>query len=491
MRSGQVNGLAGAAIAAAILAGCTVGPDFNRPDPPAADRYTVAPHTVGQTPASDADRQTVKLGSALAEDWWRLFESDALNDIVRQALANNRSLASAAATLAAAREFAGAQAGSLYPKLSIGADIGRQKYGAEFLGTADKPPPFTYFSVGPTVSYALDYVGGIARSVEQGYALAEYEHQQMDAAYLSVTGNAVLLSFRSVSLQDQIAAVQSILDQDRENLKLVQVAFDAGSVSRIDILSAETQLASDATLLPPLRQELSMAQHALAVVLGQTTAGTVPSVDWAHVVLPKNLPVSLPSELAHRRPDILAAEAQLHAATAWVGMTTANLYPQIALNGSISMQSTVLRQLFNGANNAGGLTASLTAPLFDAGALRAKRRAAIAAVHAAAANYEQTVLTAFAQVADSLDALDHDAEQLTAQARAQAAARESLDLTRKSYNEGSVGVLQVLDAERLYQQARLGYVRANSQRYLDTAQLFLALGGSSPNPTAASASAGK
>jgi len=148
------------------------------------------------------------------------------------------------------------------------------------------------------------------------------------------------------------------------------------------------------------------------------------------------------------------------------------------------MQSTVLRQLFNGANNAGGLTASLTAPLFDGGARRAKRRAAIDAVRAAAANYEQTVLAAFAQVADALDALDHDAEQLSAQAHAQEAARDSLDLTRKSYNEGSVGVLQVLDAERLYQQARLGYVRANSQRYFDTAQLFLALGGNSSNLTA-------
>jgi len=320
--------------------------------------------------------------------------------------------------------------------------------------------------------------------VEQGYALAEFERQRTDAAYLSVSGNAVLWSFKIASLQDQIGAVQSILDQDRENLQLVQVAFDAGSVSRIDILSAQTQLASDATLLPPLRQELSMAQHALAVVLGQTTAGAVPNLDWNRVVLPRNLPVSLPSELAHRRPDILAAEAQLHIATALVGMTTANLYPQIVLNGSISMQSTVLRQLFNGANNAGGLTASLTAPLFDGGARRAKRRAAIDAVRAAAANYEQTVLAAFAQVADALDALDHDAEQLSAQAHAQEAARDSLDLTRKSYNEGSVGVLQVLDAERLYQQARLGYVRANSQRYFDTAQLFLALGGNSSNLTA-------
>ena len=461
---------------ALTLLGCTVGPDFQRPEPPKADRYTVPARTGGE----DLERQSPRLGEELTGDWWRLFESETLNDVVQQALVNNRSLAAASATLAAAREFAGASSGALYPKLNLEAGIGREKYGAEFLGTADKPPPFTYFSVGPTVSYALDYVGGISRSVEQAYALAEYERQQMNAAQLTVTGNAVLLSFKIASLGQQIAAVESILDQDRENLKLVQFAFDAGSVSRIDILSAETQLASDATLLPPLRQDLSVAQHALAVVLGQTTVSAVPSLDLAQVILPRNLPVRLPSELAHRRPDILSAEAQLHATTAWVGMATANLYPQVVLSGSIGMQSTVFKQLFNGANNAGGLTSTLTAPLFDNGALRAKRRGAIAAMHATEALYRQAVLTAFAQVADALDALDHDSEQLSAQAHAQDAARNNVELTRKSYNEGSVGVVQVLDAERLYQQARLGYVRATGQRYLDTAQLYLALGGSPP-----------
>ena len=197
----------------------------------------------------------------------------------------------------------------------------------------------------------------------------------------------------------------------------------------------------------------------------------------SQLTLPRNLPVSLPSELVHRRPDILASEAQLHAATAAVGVATSNLYPHIVLTGSLTQQSTVLRQLFDGSNNAYSATGSLTAPLFDGGTLRAQKRAALDALQASTANYQQTVLAAFGQVADSLEALDHDAEQLDAQAHAQNAARENVDLTRKSYNEGNVGVLQVLDAERLYQNASLGYVRAQAQRYMDTVQLFLALGG--------------
>jgi NodT family efflux transporter outer membrane factor (OMF) lipoprotein len=358
------------------------------------------------------------------------------------------------------------------------AGLGRQKYGAQFFGTFQKLPPFTYYALGPTVSYALDYTGGTARSVEQQFALAQYQKQQLSAAYLMVSGNAVMECLRIALLQGEIATVEAILEEDRQNRHLVQVAFDAGSVSRTDVVSAESQLASDATLLPPLRQQLSEARHALSIIMGQFPANEAPAdFDLSKVTLPHDLPVSLPSELVHNRPDILASEAQLHAATAAVGVATSNLYPHIVLSGSLSMQSTILRRLFEGQNNAYNGIGSLTAPVFDGGTLRAEKRAAVDAMQASAANYQQTVLSAFAQVADSLEALDHDAEQLDAQAHAQSAARENVDLTRKSYNEGNVGVLQVLDAERLYQNARLGYVRAQAQRYMDTVQLFLALGG--------------
>jgi NodT family efflux transporter outer membrane factor (OMF) lipoprotein len=471
------------AVAAAMLAGCAVGPDFKRPEAPQADRYTSQSLQVEATSTGTGDEaaQHVVLGERLSRDWWRLFQSDALDDVVKRALAGNRTLVAAVSTLARAQELAAARAGAQYPQVGLTAGVGRQKYGAEFLGTLPKPPPFTYFAIGPTVSYALDYTGGIGRSVEQQRALADYQQQQLDAAYLAVTGNAVMQALKIASLRAQIATVEAILDQDRENLKLVQVAFSAGSVSRLDIVTADSQLAIDTTLLPPLRQELSLARNALAVILGQPPAGAVlPEFDLAQLALPRRLPVSLPSELAHRRPDILAAEAQLHAATAAVGVASANLYPRIDLSAAAGQQSTDFGNLFDRASTVWSASGALVAPLFNGGTLRAEQRAAVDAMHASAANYEQTVLVAFGQVADSLQALEHDAEQLDAQAHAQDAALENVKMTRDSYNEGNVGVLQVLDAERLYQQARLGYVRAQAQRYLDTVQLFLALGGAGP-----------
>ena len=463
---------------AAVLAACTVGPDFQRPEPPQTDQYVAPKATAALNPA---DRQELLLGTSPATQWWHFFQSDALDRIVERALASNRRLTAEQWTLEQRQELVNARAGRRWPQVDGTAGIGRQKYGAQFLGPLPKPPPFTYFSVGATVSYSLDYTGKLTRSLEQQRALAEYQQRQVEAAQLSVTGNAVNQALEVASLRAQIATVEALLDRDRENLQLVQVAFDAGSVSRLDVVSAQSQLASDTTALAPLRQQLAQARHALAVNLGTLPSDpSLPELDLAQLTLPTQLPVSLPSELARRRPDILAAEAQLHATTAAVGVATANLYPRIDLTGTIGQQSITTDALFDQASSVWSITSGLVAPLFDGGTLRAEKRATVDAMRASAANYEQTVLEAFSQVADSLEALDNGAEQLRAQASAEATARDTVTMTRQSYNEGNVGVLQVLDAERRYQQARLGYVRAQAQRYLDTAQLMLALGGAGP-----------
>ena len=463
------------------LAGCAVGPDFVRPEAPRVERYTGRQLALEEPEVKNGSGQHVEPGAPVPEEWWSLFQSPALDTVVTRALASNRTLAAASSTLAQANELAAAQAGTLYPQVGLTAGAGRQKYGAQFLGDSPKPAAFTYFSVGPAISYTLDYTGGAARSVEQKYALADYQRQQLKAARLAVTGNAVMLSFQIASLRAQMATVDEILQHDRENLKLVHEAFDAGSVARIDIVTAESQLASDSTLLPPLRQELRTTEHALAIVLGDAPANVVvPAFDLSELTLPGAIPVTLPSELAHNRPDILAAEAQLHAATAEVGIANANLYPHIGLSAATGQQATTLGALLDRASNVWSLITALTVPIFDGGTLRAEQRAAVDAMHASAANYEQTVLVAFGQVADALEALESDAEQLDAQSRAEDAARANVELTQKSYNEGNVGVLQVLDAERSYEQARLGFVRAKAQRYSDTARLFLALGGSTP-----------
>jgi NodT family efflux transporter outer membrane factor (OMF) lipoprotein len=460
--------------------GCAAGPDFTRPTPPPATRYT-AETLRGEGASADDQFQHIALGQNVEGAWWTLFRSNAIDKLVTQAVDHNRTLAASVATLAQAQELALAQAGSQYPQVDLTGGAGRQQYGKEFLGPIGIAP-FTYFAVGPTVSYALDYTGGVARSVEQRYALAEVGRHQLDAAYLTVTGQAVMQALTIASVRAQIATVETILAQDRDNLRLVQTAFDNGSVAREDVVSAQSQIANDMTLLPPLRQELAKARHALSVVLGRAPANELrDDVDLVQITLPLQVPVSLPSELAHRRPDILAAEARLHAATSAVGVAQSNLYPKIQLTASVGQQSLKADQLFDRANSAWSIIAGFTAPIFDGGTLRAEKRAAVDAMRASAATYEQTVLEAFAQVADLLEGLDHDAEQLDAQDHAQQAAQSSLDLARTSYMEGNAGVLQVLDAERSYQRARLGYVRAVAQRYLDTVQLFLALGGTTPS----------
>lgn len=460
-------------VASLLLAACAVSPDYQRPATTTATIY-------GEESLSNlrhGGEQQLADGQNPAADWWTPFHSDALDATMRQALAGNRSLAAAQATLAQAREAVTASTGALYPQVTLDAGAGRQQYGAQFSGPS-REPPFNYFSVGPSVRYLFDYTGGQHRAVEQQQALAEAQAYQLQAAQLSLTGNVAQQALLIASTRAQIATLEDLLIEDQKNLMLVQTAFDAGSVTRVDVLSAQSQLANDQTLLPPLRQQLSVARHALSVLVGHAPADWAPpDFELAELQLPASLPLSLPSELAHRRPDILAAESQLHAATAGTGVATSRRYPQINLSASLSQQSTSLSQLFDGDSLAWGLAGGLTAPLLDGGSLRAQERAAKNAQQAALAQYQQVVLQSLSQVADVLAALDHDAEQLAAQRNALDTSEANLRLTRESYAAGNVGVLQVLDAERLSQQARLGYVRAQAQRYQDTSQLFVALGG--------------
>jgi NodT family efflux transporter outer membrane factor (OMF) lipoprotein len=475
--------------AATALGACTVGPSFKRPTPPTPADYLNRSESLqsGSTAAGEQSAPTandfgqhILLGETPEAHWWQLFESQPLDEVIRRATSNNHTLAAVRATLLEAQELVKAESGARYPQVSLDAGAGRQKYGAQFAGPFSVPP-FTYLAVGATVQYTLDYTGGIARSVEQRQALAQYQQSEVEAAYLALTGNVALQSMIIASTRAQLQAVSELLAEDRDNLTLVRSAFQNGSVSKTDVLTAESQLASDETLLPPLYHQLAIARHALAVLVGQTPADwSPPDFELRDIKLPRELPVSLPSELVHRRPDILAAEAQLHAATAAVGIATANLYPQITLTASGGQQALPASawQLFDRSGAAWSLISGLTAPIFDGGTRRASQRAAVDELHASAERYRQTVLESFGQVADVLDALSQDASNLAAQARALAAAQSSLGLSRQSYGAGSTGVLQVLDAQRQLQQAQLGFVRAQSQQYLDTIQLFLALGGS-------------
>ena len=474
-----------AILAVAAVAGCATGPDSKAPELPSVTRYTSPAEVAEPNPDAATNAvppQKLALGEQVRADWWTLFRSQDLDVLVKQAVAGSHTLESARARLVAQREAVTAARGALYPQVSLNAELAREKQSSASFGLPASafplPPNYNLLQVGPTASYTLDLFGDVRHRIEQQAALAELQRDQLAAAYMTLTGNTVFYAVQIAAIRSQVKAVSDIVDIDRQTVDLVQKERQVGEVPDTDVISAESQLAADETLQPGLDQQLSVAQHALAVLLGRAPADwSPPDFDLSGLTLPDRLPVSLPSQLAHRRPDILAAEAQLRGASAQIGIATAQLYPSITLSAGISGSSLNGSNLFDPATLAWSIAAGLTQPVFDGGMRRAQRRAALAAFRESAADYQQTVLEAFRQVADILQALTHDTSLLGAQKRALDMASQSVNLQRISYEKGGSGILQLLDAQRLYQRALLGYVQAEAQRYLDTVQLQVAMGG--------------
>ena len=466
------------AAAAAGLGGCAVGPAFHRPTVPAGEHYRPRGEQVrGEHAAVGAYREHAALGAGASGPWWQLFRSPQLDALVRTALADNHDVAAAQAALQQSREGVTVGAAGRAAHIRFNAGAGRQKYGAEFLGP-DAFAPFSYIAGGVSVAYQLDYLGEVRRSVEEARAAEQYQRSELAATRLMLSGQVVAEALDIATVRAEIRAVRNLLREDRVNLKLVRASVAAGSVPRLDVLTAQTQLASDATLLPPLYQRLSVARHALAVLLGRTPAAwRRPDLELSEIRLPSQVPVALPSRLLKRRPDILAAEAQLRAATAAVGIATAKLYPQITLSATLSEEALRPQHLFDASSLAWSLISGLTAPLYEGGKLHAERRAALDALHERAELYQQVVISAFGQVADALDALRHDAQLRAAEHRALALSRWRVHLERASYQAGNSGLLPVLDAQRQRERAQLGLLAAEHRQYLDTITLMLAAGG--------------
>jgi len=489
LRTGGAAGALGALAAATLLlAGCKQGPDFFSPAAPEETGYTAPGDPI---PPSDKDAppkrrtkadkiqsgQRLAVGAKVKDDWWTLFHSPALDKVMREALDGSPTIAQATATLAQARELTIAALGAEYPQVDLSAGLSRQQFNPAPSGVVRAPVPVSVYSIGPSVSYALDVFGGIKRQVEAQSALADVSDYQLAAAYLTLGGNIATQAITIAGLRAQIKTVEAILADDERNVALVKTAQAGGTATMVDVTTAQSQLANDRTLLPPLRQQLSVARDALAVYAGKTPADwSPPDFDLDGITLPKLVPLSLPSALVRQRPDILAAEAQLHANAAQIGVAVANLYPSVTLNANVLQSATQLGNFFSGAYTAFNLGAALTAPIFHGGALRAQARAAKDAFDAAWAAYRGTVIRAFGQVADLLQALAHDAEAVKTQRAALAVSEQALRLARLSYQEGNSTLLQLLDPERQRQQAQLGVVRAEQQRLIDTAQLLVALG---------------
>ena len=475
--------LVAAASAGAALGGCTVGPDYRAPEAPDVQRYTSGPmpSETSSAPVKGGESQRLVMGKSIPEQWWSLFHSEALGKLIRLALKDNPTTAAAQATLRQAEENLRARYGAgRFPSVDMNLSASREKFsGAIFGQSGSGGTVFSLYNASVSVSYLLDIFGGVTRELEALQSQVDYQRYELEGTYLTLSANVVTTVVQEASLRARLQATREILSEEEEQYAIVQTQFQLGAASSSDVLAQYTQLSQTRSTLPPLEKELSQMRHLLAVLLGRfpNEADKLPDFNLEGLELPQEVPVSLPSALARQRPDVRAAEALLHVASAQVGVATANLYPQITLTGSYGPTSTTLSDLFNANAVVWNLGAGLLQPLFRGGELSAQRRAAVAAYDQALANYREIVLQAFRNVADALRALEADARTLQAAAEAAKAALKSLNMTKEQFRLGAVSYLSLLNAQQQYQQTRIGLIQAQAARFADTAALFQALGG--------------
>jgi NodT family efflux transporter outer membrane factor (OMF) lipoprotein len=465
-----------------MLAGCVVGPDFTAPAPPGLTQVTTAPlpATTARAATIGGAAQHLDVGRDIEGEWWTMFHSPRIAALVAQALKANPSIAAAQATLREAKENARAEQGAFFPSLSGSASAEREKTSAVTSGLAASTniPPLSVVGASLSVSYNPDVFGGVHRSVEQLNAQAEYQQFELEATYLSLAANVVTTALNEASLQGQIDATDAIIRIYRDELAVTQRRFDLGGVTRADVLTQQSNLAAAVATLPPLLKQRDQQRNQLADYLGAAPSQVSGApLDLATLTLPEDLPVSLPSAIVAQRPDIRAAEATLHAATANVGIATANMLPDITLSGSYGAQSNGFGNLFTPAGLIWSVAGAISQPIFEGGTLSARRRAAVAAMQVAAAQYSSTVNAAFQDVANALVAVQHDADTLRATLDSERTAASSLAVVRGQYDAGAVTYVSVLQAEQLYQTARLSLVSAQAARFTDTVALLTALGG--------------
>jgi len=464
------------------LTGCTVGPDFKSPPAPQTQSYTESdlPEKTVESKGPGGDAQVFLQGKDIPGCWWYLFHSKSLNELIEIALKNSPNLQAAQAAFREGEANLRLALSAIYPSITFQAYPERQRFSGAIFGIQSTTGPITFnlYYASVNASYTLDTFGGIRRQIESSEAQLAYQQFEVEATYLTLTSNIVTTAITEASIRAQIQATEELISAQAGILEITRKKFNLGGASRLDILAQETQLAQTQASLPPLQNSLAKTRHALAVLVGELPSEScLPSFSLNELHLPKELPVSLPSSLVCQRPDIRAAEALLHSASAQIGVATANMLPQITLTGNVSLLSDVFKTLFDYKSFIWSAMSNLTQPIFQGGALIAKRDAAIAAFEQACFQYQQTVLQAFQNVADTLKALEIDAHQLQIQTAAEEAASKTLGLTETQYKLGAVSYLSLLDADRQYHQARIGRIQAQAARYADTAALFQALGG--------------
>ena len=463
------------------LAGCAVGPDFHRPTPPPVNGYTpepLKPRTAARISAGDSQRFVE--GLDISGQWWTLFHSQALDALVDEAIKNNPSLESAQAALRVAQEDVQAQKGSYYPSLSANFTPSRNKTATSTITpVANTGNPFYSLYTGSlSVSYVPDVFGLNRRTVESLQAQAESQRYQLEATYLTLTSNIVTVAIQEAALCGQIAATEETIRIASNALDIIRKQLSFGQIAGADVATQEAALAQVESTLPPLQKQLAQQRNLLAALAGRfPSEGLIDKFTLDDIRLPTNLPVSLPSKLVDQRPDVRAAEAQLHAACAQIGVAVANMLPNITLSGTGGSQALAFSQLFAPGTGYFTIAASLTQPIFEGGTLLHKTRAARAAYDQSAAQYKSTVITAFQNVADSLRAIQADANAVGTAVTAEQAAATTLDITRKQLQAGQIAYLSLLNAQQVYYQTLISLAQAKATRLADTAALFQALGG--------------
>jgi NodT family efflux transporter outer membrane factor (OMF) lipoprotein len=457
-----------------VCAGCAVGPDFQRPAAPGDVRYT--PEAPQSTAAGEGHAQRFIAGQAVDARWWQLLRCPALDSIVGQALSGNQSLEASRATLRESQDSLRAGYGVFFPQVDARAGATRQLYNPA-PGTLPSST-FNLFSLSGTVSYSLDVWGGQRRQVEALGAAVDVQRYALAAAYIMLTGNVVDAVIAQAAYGDELDATRATISVLQEQVRIARAQATGGTSPYSTVLTLQSQLASTEATLPPLEEKIDQAADLLAMLTGRTPASwKQPTLALSDLRLPDELPVSLPSQLVRQRPDVLVAEAQLHGANANIGVATAAMLPNVTLTGALGANGTSLGNVFASNSPFWSAGAGLVQPVFHGGALYYQRKAAIDARDAAAAEYRQTVLGAFQQVADTLRGLSHDADTLAAETEAVETAEKALRLVQANYQSGIATYLQVLVADGLYLQAKLGYVQAVAQRLQDTVALYVALGG--------------
>jgi NodT family efflux transporter outer membrane factor (OMF) lipoprotein len=476
--------IAFAVVSPLVMSACAVGPNYQQPAAPLVTGYTPEPLPTSTQVAHGVAQRFVS-GADISGEWWTLFHSPELTSLIEAGLANNPTLAASQQTLIEAEESVRAEEGSFFPTISGNVQAERTKISSAELASTGSGgssnftiPPYTLYNASVSVSYNPDVFGGVRRQVENLQAQADYERYELEASYLTLTANIVTAAVTEASYLGQIDATNQIIAADRKQLNILNTQVALGGIAMANVLSQQATVLSEQATLPPLESQLAQARNQLADYVGAFPADfhaadfTLKSLD-----LPTDLPVSVPSALVEQRPDIEESAAQLHEASANVGVATANLLPQISLTPEVGYEALTTATLFTPQSLLWSLVAGITQPIFEGGSLRAKRLSAIATFRAAGHTYQATVLTAFQNVANSLQSLQYDAATLQATELAEQSSARSLAVTRNQYFLGGQPFTAVLTAQTTYQNAVIARVKAEAARLTDTAALFQSLGG--------------